>query len=302
MPEGKIMRYEICLLAVLALAIPATASAATFSSLPDGFFEAGVHAGLGGVLTFVLENMDWMALIWSVTKMAALSFVLSVIILFYCLRRRVFKRANTVWDKLTGLYYVLIPVVMLVASVGISVPAHVGTMAENLIVQGLVPILDGAMYKTVENLPENANVFLKTSPEEYFNKAMMGVLKEETASPSGNLVQRGALHAWEAIGAVSQSWLASLAATILTNRLAHAIGTDSDMLKTGIKAFYKEGILHSASGLGMVVGQMVVSKIKSMIHSVQLLLLLIPGALLLIPVLDTFIARRLEKRKETSGQ
>jgi hypothetical protein len=291
------MRTKIGLFAAFALLLPAVASAFGINGSPAGLFNLFSGPGylaVGGILSFVMENMDWPGLVWSVLKMMALSFVLALIVLFCCRKTRIFKRRNKVWDKLTYLYYILIPVVMLVASVGISAPAHVGTMAENLIAQGLVPVVDSAMNKTVQSLPPGAQEALQESPELFFKKAMQGVLNEEATTPAGNFVQQGAVSVWQAIGEISQDWLAGLAASIVADRL----GINSDTFKAGVKVIYKNDLLKSVSGLGTVLGAMATHKIWSMIRSVQLMLLLIPVGLLLIPVLDVFIARRLEKRAD----
>lgn len=248
------------------------------------------------ILGAVLEDMNWLALIWSVVKMAALFMLIAIVVMVICRKKRFFKRQNPTWDKVTYLYYVLIPLAMLTASLAISVPGHFERMSENIIQQGIVPVIDLAVHSTVDSLPDDLRQDLAgTSPEVYLKKEFFSFFEQQDPN---SLFYR----AWNSVGTKVKDWLVGIAVEILIEKSLDSVGKPLGLsgadLKAGVKALYKGDPLTQANGIGSFIGGVLVHKIKSMIFKIKLLLLLAPVGVLLIPVVDTLIARRLERRQK----
>ena len=248
------------------------------------------------ILGAVLEDMNWLALIWSVVKMAALFMLIAIVMMVICRKKRFFKRQNPMWDKVTYLYYLLIPLAMLTASLAISVPGHFERMSENIIQQGIVPVIDLAVHSAVDELPDDLRQDLSgISPEAYLKKEVFSFFEQQDPN---SLFYR----AWNSVGAKVKDWMAGMVVSMLMKKVLDSVGKPLGFsgtdLKAGVKALYKEDPLTQAKGLGSFVGGVLLHKINGMIFKVKLLLLLAPVGVLLIPALDTFIARKLERRQK----
>jgi hypothetical protein len=289
--------------AALLVWLPVTACAAVvdtsfFNKLFGGDLGIPSLGDMSGfaILGAVLQDMNWLALIWSVTKMAALFMLITIVILVFCRKKRFFKRQNPVWNKITYLYYLLIPLAMLTASLAISVPGHFERMSENIVQNGIVPVIDLAVHSAVDELPDDVrNDLSGTSLEDYLKKDVFSFFEQQD---SNSLFYR----AWNSVNAKVKDWLAGKLVSMLMEKALASVGKPLGFsgadLRAGVEALYKEDPLTQARGLGVFVGNILLHKVKGMIFKAQLLLLLAPLGVLLIPVLDTFIARRLERRQK----
>jgi hypothetical protein len=287
--------------AALLVWLPVTAWAVVVDM---SFFEkllGGDMSSLGDISGFailgaVLKDMNWLALVWSVTKMAALFMLITIVILVICRKKRFFKRQNPVWDKITYLYYLLIPLAMLTASLAISVPGHFKRISENIVQQGIVPVIDLAVHSAVGELPDDVRDSLSgTSLEDYLKKDVFSFFEQQDPN---SLFYR----TWNSVDTRIKDWLAGKLVSMLMKKALDSIGKPLGFsgadLKAGVETLYKEDPLTQAKGLGAVIGNILLHKVNGMIFKVQLMLLLAPVGVLLIPVLDTLIARRLEKRQK----
>ncbi|MDR2092393.1 MAG: hypothetical protein LBP58_03610 [Azoarcus sp.] len=304
----SIMKYFLkCLLAGLMLFIPLchAGTTGTFDSPAFGGI-ANTIASLGdtGVLKFVVSNIDIMGLIWATLKYAALFFIISLPVLFCCRKYRWFKRQNPIWDKLTYLYYLCIPIVFVAFGAVYGALSSAEQQASSLVKNELSPAVNQFLLGTLHDAPlEFYDLLANATPEDgvlilrkRIEDNLGKVFDSEGAAITGAIADKTRAF-WQKLPTGAITFIVGVCADVIYWKLAGVTGTSRDDVKHGVKAIQKESFLNLIMQGGDLFGSYAAKKVAAMIANYRFLATLICVAILLVPVADILIARLLRKTR-----
>ncbi|MDR1461789.1 MAG: hypothetical protein LBI68_01435 [Azoarcus sp.] len=283
----ELLKYVFACLMLFAL--PAHAELSLQGESPD--------TGSMGMLSLIWSHIDLMGLLWATAKYAFLFFILSLVTLFICRKYRFFKRQNPIWNKLTFLYYLCIPAALTLFGAIYGASSSAEQQATFIIRNDLAPPVNRFLVESLSGLSADFRETLaNATPEQkplLLRKYLEGDLSEYAKAGAGSITDL-----WQKLPESGRTFVVDSCVAVLTQTLSYGTGRDRNNIMQSFDAAKKGGLSGLLKWSGDLFGDYAATKAGAMIRSYRTLAMLILALVLLVPVVDTLIARVLEKKQQ----
>jgi hypothetical protein len=269
------------------------------SGLPDfgNIASSIINFSDTAVLKFVTSNVDIVGLILAAVKYAVLFFIISLVVLFYCRKCHWFKRQNSIWDKMTCLYYLYIPVVFVAFGAVYGASSNAEQQASSLIKNELSPVINQFLIGTLRDTPpEVYDLLANATPED----AML-ILRKMIRDSLGDVFNSEEFDNmkafWQKLPKAGDAFIVDVCANIIYGKVAGIAGVSRDDVKRGARSIHKENFLNIIVKGGDLFSNYAAMKVSKMISGYRFFAMLILIPALSVPVVDFLIARFLKKRR-----
>ncbi|MCL2162573.1 MAG: hypothetical protein FWH56_12000 [Betaproteobacteria bacterium] len=226
------------------------------------------------------------AVFFTMLKYAALGFVLSLVLVIVCLKFKLFQRQNKYWNIFAKLHYFFIPIVFIGAGLAFGFLQYYKNINDDLINTILQPVKQTAVNHLQSLPPETRDHFSSTTPKKAIQNAIQFVTDPESENTKG-VINR--------IPSFIREWLLSAAVTeMIIYELNKEIASFTGIEKESINKLWQQNVIDifKSDFLNNLLSQRINEQIISLQKTLGYILLL----LMLIPVTDILIAKRLKKR------
>ncbi|MDR1163205.1 MAG: hypothetical protein LBM17_05120 [Candidatus Accumulibacter sp.] len=244
-----------------------------------------------GVAHYLSSSLNPKDLFFSSFKYACLFFLLALLVLYFCKKFGCFKRENPLWDKLTYLYYLYIPVVLVAFGAVYGALSSGETQAVATIRNNIAPSANRFLIKAIGDfLPEANKLLGSTTPEQAAQ-----VLRDHFEKGIDNSIRSGVgnLNAvWEKLPDSARSFVVDICVAVLVDKLAEYAGTNRGEVMQGWNIVKRAPFLDLIHKGGDLFGDYAAKKVGSVIRTYRIVAEVFLFLALLVPVADVMIARR----------
>jgi len=238
-------------------------------------------------LAVFYNKLSLLDILLGVVKYAALGFVVGLILMIVCAKRKFFKRQNKYWNIFAKLYYVYILIVCIGGGVALSLVQSLKEL-NNTVVSTVLAPLNQEVISSLQNLsPEVRDNLSVSSLKGIIKSNITQRFKDTTAADNPEAVTSKESNSF--ISRISDS-----AANAAVDKLNEKIAGTTGMEKESVNKLWKQNLVETFEGgfLNDFVSQLLNKKINEL----QNTLLLFLAFLMAIPAVDTLVAKWLEKR------
>ncbi|MDR2689274.1 MAG: hypothetical protein LBB76_05900 [Azoarcus sp.] len=243
---------------------------------------------------FIWTNIDIIGLVWATVKHTLLFLVFSLLVLFFCRKRRWFKRANPIWDKFTYLYYLYIPVVFMALGAVYGALSNMEQQSFSIIKDKLAPPVNSFLISSLNDLPADYHDALaQMTPEDalQYTRVIIETSLDKTLKEGTSRIA----DFWQKLPGDGRTFIVDVCVDIVLGKVAGIVGLSRGEVKQGLNAMKKENFLDLIKQGGDLFGDYAAAKVRGMIRGYRVFVMLIFVLALFVPVVDTLIARGREK-------
>ena len=228
------------------------------------------------------------AVFFTMLKYAALGFVLSLVLVIVCLKFKLFQRQNKYWNIFAKLYYFFIPIVFLGAGLAFGFLQYSKDINDGVINSVLQPI-KLEIVGSLKSLPPETREQLSSATLRNVIQSVIEPKSEDTTSAN---IRKGVIDRMPKF--VSEWLLNAVVTEMIISKLNEKIADSTGLDKESINKLWQQNVIEifESDFLNNLLSQRINEQIITLQKTLGVILLL----LMLIPVTDILIAKRLKKR------
>jgi len=237
----------------------------------------------------LFEYFDPLAVVWSAVKFAALGLFLALVAVIVCAKFKVFRRQNKFWNIAAKLYFLYIPIICIGSGAGFGLLQYIKSV-NNKAVNALVQPVKQEMIGYLEGLSPEVTANLSFASLKTKIRDDIGQLFKDTAAENSisNFVNK--------LPNPGKGLVFNTLTNIVIDKVNAEISNVTGLDKKSLAQLWNKTAIEllKSDFLNDILSQ----RVNGFISGYQKALLLFLFLLLLVPAVDTLIARKLEKRSK----
>jgi hypothetical protein len=231
-----------------------------------------------------------LGMFWFVAKYTLLFFVLSLVLLVVCKKWRLFKRKYRIWDILTSVYYIYIPVVFVGFAMFYSLAGYVR--------QETLALIDRA----AQPISSYVALYLEKVPVVQYKNLSVPTLKNQLVAfldkGHGELAQN-APAVFKSLPEPVKFWLMESFASVIIEKTNAKVAGMAGVDEIALAKIWEQEVLSLVKSSRITA--FLSEKVENVIGGYQRLLVWILFFLLLLPATETVFAKWVERRGRISA-